>query len=595
VAQEDWPQFRGPDGLAVATNATLPASLDPASPGLRWKVRVPGTGISSPIVSKGQVFLTTAYEGQELSRTRRYTTLGMLVLGVLALLAIAGQLLRRFAAGPTSGLAKLLSRLDVLAALLATIGFVGIAAVAALDPQQLWARGIPGDTWLVTGTAGLVGLFAAGGWLRLHSIGRLLAGVVLLGVALYLYLGLPLNKHHQVYSIVYRAALVAPGVLGAVWHLLMFSVFRRRASAPGGVLGPSATFAITAMAVLLFVSCNFINPAVGLARSILSLDLATGKQLWDTPLFVAPEERLHRTNTFATPSPCMALDGERILAFFGPGWACVDRNGKALWEGRDDRYMEQSHYGAVSSPIPYKDTFVILHDTERPNLKCSYVMALDAKTGDERWKINPQYAHESYMTPLLMPVGGTMQMITVTFARVVAYDPDSGEKLWDLELPTWQHVPSLAYEGDLLFVSGGAHEKWITAAVRLTGSGKDTKPEIVWQSRRMVPNCASPVYYDGMLFTVTAGGIMVCYDAKTGDQHWKQRLGGSYLASLVAGDGKIYACSDEGDVVVVAARAEFQELSRTSLGEEIHATPAIAQGNVLIRTKNHLYCFGTSE
>ncbi|MHC4812405.1 MAG: PQQ-binding-like beta-propeller repeat protein, partial [Planctomycetota bacterium] len=66
-------------------------------------------------------------------------------------------------------------------------------------------------------------------------------------------------------------------------------------------------------------------------------------------------------------------------------------------------------------------------------------------------------------------------------------------------------------------------------------------------------------------------------------------------ASLVAGDGKIYACSDEGDVVVVAARAEFQELSRTSLGEEIHATPAIAQGNVLIRTKNHLYCFGTSE
>jgi hypothetical protein len=233
VAQEDWPQFRGPDGLAVATNATLPASLDPASPGLRWKVRVPGTGISSPIVSKGQVFLTTAYEGQELSRTRRYTTLGMLVLGVLALLAIAGQLLRRFAAGPTSGLAKLLSRLDVLAALLATIGFVGIAAVAALDPQQLWARGIPGDTWLVTGTAGLVGLFAAGGWLRLHSIGRLLAGVVLLGVALYLYLGLPLNKHHQVYSIVYRAALVAPGVLGAVWHLLMFSVFRQRGSSSG--------------------------------------------------------------------------------------------------------------------------------------------------------------------------------------------------------------------------------------------------------------------------------------------------------------------------------------------------------------------------
>ncbi len=596
AAQDDWPQFRGPGGRAVATKARLPSSLDPASPGLRWKVRVPGAGISSPVVSKGQVFLTTAYEGQELSRTRRYTNLGMLVLGVLALLAIAGGLFRKSDPNATtSGFAKLLSRLDVMVVLLATISFAGAAAVAILDPQKLWAPGIPGDTWLVTGTAGLIGLFAAFGWFRPHSIGRLLAVVVLLGVGFYLYQSLPLNKHHGVYSITYRAALVAPGVLGAIWHLLMFSVFWRRVGATGGILGPLATFAVAAMAVLLFVSCNFINPAVGLVRAVLSLDLATGKQLWDTPLFVAAEERLHRKNTFATPSPCMDTDGERILAFFGHGWACVDRNGKELWEGRDYRYMEQSHYGAVSSPIPYKDTFVILHDTERTNLKYSYVMALDAKTGKERWKINPDYAHECYMTPLLMPVGGTMQLITVTFGRVVSYDPDSGEKLWDVELPTWQHAPSLTYEGDLLFVSGGAHEKWVTAAVRLAGRGKDTKAEVVWQSRRMVPHSASPVYWDGMLLTVTGGGIMVCYDAKTGNRHWKKRLDGNYLASLVAGDGKIYACSEEGDVVVIAARSEFQELSRANFGEGILATPAIAQGNVLIRTEKHLYCFGASK
>jgi len=117
----------------------------------------------------------------------------------------------------------------------------------------------------------------------------------------------------------------------------------------------------------------------------------------------------------------------------------------------------------------------------------------------------------------------------------------------------------------------------------------------VWQTRRNVPHSASPVYYDGMLFTVTDEGMLVCYDAKSGDRHWRQRLNGTYLSSLIAGDGKVYACSEEGDVVVVAAQKEFTELSRTSLGEQIHATPAVANGRILVRTKSSLYCFGVAK
>lgn len=601
-AQEDWPQFRGADGRAVANDSTLPASLDPGSPALRWKVAIPGEGNSAPIVSKGQVFVTTAYAGHELSRVRTYTSLGMLVLGLIALLSI----LRRLSDKPAGNRAlsrpsRLLQGADRFLVVLATVGFATIATVATLDPSRLWEPGVPGDTWLVTGTASLIGLFAASGWLRPRSLVRVLAAVVLLVVAFYLYRCLPLNKHHDVYRLTLRVALVAPGVLGAVWHLLMFGVFRRHGGTLAGNLGAGAALALTGMAVLLFVSSNFVNPATGLARAMVCLDLATGKQLWDTSLFVAPEERLDRRNTFATPTPCVARDGERILAFFGPGWACVDRDGNKLWEGRDDRYMEQSHYGAVSSPIPFEDTFILLHDRDAPSAEAeknySYVMALDVKTGKERWKITPDYAHESYMTPLLMPVGASPQLITVTFGRVVAYDPRSGEKMWELELPTWQHVPSLTYLGDLLFVAGGAHQKWVTAAVRVPGESGITKPEpeVVWQSRRMVPKTASPVCHGGMLFTVADTGILVCYDAKTGKRHWKQRLDGNYLASLVAGDGKVYACSEEGDVVVVAARPEFQEFSRDNLGEAILATPAIAQGNILIRTRKHLYCFGAAE
>lgn len=578
LAQEDWPQFRGADGRAVARGSPLPATFDPQSPALQWKVPVRGSGNSSPIVSRGQVFVTTAYEGEGLSRARSYTHLAMLALGVLALLAIARRM-----RGPGAGTTSVLARIDRVLVVLATLAFGGIAAVAAIAPQTFWAPGVPGDTWLVTGTAGLTGLFAAFGWLGPRSPGRWLAVVLLLCAALYLYVGLPLNKHHAVYALHYRLMLIAPGVFGAAWYLLLLLIL----PATRDLAGAGAAGAIAGTALLLFVSCNFVNPAAGLVRAIVALDLHTGKQQWDTPLFVAPEERLHRQNSFATPTPCVSSDGDRVLAFFGPGWACVDRKGARLWEGRDDHYMAQSHYGAVSSPIPFGDTFLLLHDTERTAQKCSYVLALDQGSGQERWRINPDYAHESYMTPLLMRVGKSTQLITVTFGRVVAYDPQTGDRKWELPLPTWQHVPSLTHEGDVLFVAGGAHTKWVTAAVRV----KETGAEVIWQTRRMVPHTASPVYLDGMLFTVTTDGMLVCYDAMSGKRHWNRRLNGRYMSSLVAGGGKVLACSEEGDVVVVAARPEYRELSRANLGEHIRTTPAIAQGRVLIRTARHLYCF----
>ncbi len=588
VAQ-DWPQFRGPDGRSVSSESGLPSNFDPTSASLKWKVEIPGSGNSSPSVSDGRVYLTTAYQGQELSRVRNMTITSTLALAVLVLLATARIMLHRLGQPPSLGWERRLSRLDMTVVATATVGFGGIACVAVLAPQFFWAPGIPGDTWLVTGAAGLLGLFAAFGWFPPRSTWRLLAIPVLLGCAWYAYQNLPLNKHHSVYNLVYRLALIAPAIFGALWHLLLYATVKNR---PRGmsVAGALAMAALTAMTALVFVSSNFVNPQVGLVHAVVALDLETGELLWNVPLFVAPEERLHRTNSFATPTPCVS--GERVFVNFGPGYACLDRDGNVLWQGRDEHYHEQSHYGAVSSPIAFEDTFILLHDTERQQLEYSYVMALDANSGETRWKIEPDYAHESYMTPSLMPVGGTLQLVTVTFGKVVAYDPRSGETLWSLELPTWQHVPSLTYDGDILFVSGGAHNKWVTAALRLHGSGKDTMPEILWQTKRAVPTAASPVHYEGKLYTVTDGGIMVCYEPATGKQHWKERLGGVFLSSLVAGSGMVYACSEEGEVVVIEASSEFRIVSRSNPGGGILATPGISRGNFLIRTDRHLFCFG---
>jgi outer membrane protein assembly factor BamB len=106
-----------------------------------------------------------------------------------------------------------------------------------------------------------------------------------------------------------------------------------------------------------------------------------------------------------------------------------------------------------------------------------------------------------------------------------------------------------------------------------------------------VPEVSSPVVYDGKLYTVTLNGIMSCYDAHTGELKWRQRLPrGQYFSSLVAGDGKVYASSETGVTSVVAATSEFKMLAQNDLAEEIYASPAIADGCLLIRTTKSLYC-----
>lgn len=599
----DWPQFRGPNGLGVSAEVGLPVDFDPDSPNLRWKARIRGEGISSPIVSQGRVFLTNAYRPGGIFVAAAMVALALIAVGSAAARLPFFRPRRPQEDSPDPPPSSALLRLDSLAIVLTSAGFLVVSLLAALDPGRLWETGVPGDTWLITSAVGLTGLVAAFGTFRPQSIWRPVGAAVLLGAAVYAILGLPLNKHLESYRPSLQAAMIAPGVAGALWHLLAFWLLRRHAWVRrdwgATITGP----ALGAMTLVLFLSCNFVNPRTGLMRGLVCLDLETGEELWNVPLFVAPEGRLHRKNSFATPTPC--TDGEFVLAYFGSGYACLDFEGRVLWSARDEDYYERTRYGAVSSPIPFEDTFIILQEKEalgeeadQQDDALSYMMALEKSTGSRRWRIEPAYAHDSYMTPLLMPVGDSTQLITATFGQVVAYDPRSGEKLWSQKLKTHQHVPSLCYAGDLLLVSGGAHLEFRTAGLRLSGSGADTRVEVLWQDKRSVPNSSSPVLHGGSFFTATDMGIMTCYEPETGKRHWRERLsdpGDPFLASLVAADGVVFACTEEGEVLVLTAGTELEIVSRTNLGERIRATPAISDGCILIRGEEHLFCFEGSQ
>lgn len=131
-------------------------------------------------------------------------------------------------------------------------------------------------------------------------------------------------------------------------------------------------------------------------------------------------------------------------------------------------------------------------------------------------------------------------------------------------------------------------------AIRPGGKGDVTGSDVLWREKKMLPEVPSPLYYQQRIYMVRDGGMFSCLDATTGRLRYRERLGaeGAYFASPVAGDGKIYAASREGVVVVINAGDKLDVLARNDLGDTIAATPALVDGKIYVRTDKHLYAFG---
>ncbi len=131
-------------------------------------------------------------------------------------------------------------------------------------------------------------------------------------------------------------------------------------------------------------------------------------------------------------------------------------------------------------------------------------------------------------------------------------------------------------------------------AIKPGGQGDVSKTHVLWKEKKAVPEVPSPLYYQGRLYTVRDGGVVSCLDPKTGKLLYRERLGpgGAYFSSPVAGDGKLYAASLGGVVVVFGAGDTLQVLARNDLKESILATPALVDGKLYVRTEKHLFAFG---
>jgi len=381
-----------------------------------------------------------------------------------------------------------------------------------------------------------------------------------------------------------------PGLLVVFWHTFTYWKVRLREGMDrnlGGIRVLVPLVAIVGLSGLVFIPSNFIRSERWLQRAIICIDAQSGAVLWTQTVLTAPQERKHTDNSYATPTP--VTDGTHIIADFGAGIVCLDFEGHVLWRKLDHDYFKNSRYGAAASPLLARDVVIIVQEREDYSEKPTWITALERQTGSVRWQIQPENIHGCYTTPLRYQGDSGTQLIISSWENMASYDVESGESLWARKISLRQLVASMARSGTLLCVTGGTWGPRATIMMRLSRDEHES-PEVLWQSDVAAAGTCSPVIYNEKLFVLSDGGEMACYDALSGNLLWKNRLRGRFLASLVAGDGRIYATNTKGVTTVLAADSQFKILAENNLQGQCYASPAIVNGCIFMRVGDHLYC-----
>lgn len=328
-----------------------------------------------------------------------------------------------------------------------------------------------------------------------------------------------------------------------------------------------------------------------------ALDKATGKILWEATAFKGlPKVKRHTKSTQANSTP--VTDGTHVVAVFGTIGRLVawDMDGKELWNqdiGVLDSgwFFDPSYqWGHSSSPIIHNGKVIVQADIQ----KNSFIAAYDVKTGKQLWKTQRDEI-SSWGTPTIFE-----GRIVTNGPTVRGYDPETGKEVWKLGPNSEVTVGTPVVGEGLVFVTGGYPPVRPIYAIKPTAAGdismaKDkTSSEVIAWSNTAGTYIPTPIFYEGILYTFDNGGVLSAYDAKSGERIYRSRVGGggSFCASPIAADGKLYFANEDGDVIVVRAGRTYGELAKNSMKEVIMSTPAISDGTIVVRTLGHVYGIG---
>lgn len=367
---------------------------------------------------------------------------------------------------------------------------------------------------------------------------------------------------------------------------------------------------------------------------VYCLDKNTGKTIWKQQALEAkPRIPTHGSNTYASETP--VTDGERLYVYFGMmGVFCYDLDGKLLWKKDLGSFPMQMGWGTSSSPVVEGENVYLQIDNEQK----SFLVALNKKTGEEVWKVDRE-EKTNWGSPMVWKNKQRTELVTLGSKKVRSYNPVDGKLLWEMNNGGGRCCATPVGDSEMLFVGsspgmgggggmrggpgGGSKDGGGEAkkdersggqgrggmggggggglyAIRAGASGdispkagETTSSGVVWSVARGGVEMASPVVYEGNVYVLSRnGGVVSCYDAKTGKEHYKQRLPNAkaFWASPWASGGKVYCLDDGGTTHVIQAGPEFKVLSKNNLDEMFWASPAIADGSVILRSVDHVFC-----
>ncbi len=330
---------------------------------------------------------------------------------------------------------------------------------------------------------------------------------------------------------------------------------------------------------------------------VFCLDLDTGQVLWQRQVHEGPPHNpIHIKNSYASETP--VTDGERVYCYFGNvGVFCFDFEGRPVWSRPLEPHRMRAGWGTAASPVLHGDRLYLVND----NNEDSYLLALDARTGDEVWRV-PRDEKSNWSTPYVWQHDLRTEIVTPGTGAIRSYDLD-GNLLWSLKGMSSITIAT-PYEHDgLLYVSSGyvldrlrpiyAIRPGAEGDISLA-AGETSNASIAW-SQMAAPYNPTTLVYGERLYILYDRSLFACYDAGDGSENYGLKRiegGGAFTASPWANHGKVFCLSEDGVTFVLKAGDEFELLHSNPLSDDDMslATPAIAGDRLLIRTASRIYC-----
>jgi len=336
---------------------------------------------------------------------------------------------------------------------------------------------------------------------------------------------------------------------------------------------------------------------------LLAFEKGTGKPVWDKLGYEGmPRTKRHPKSSHCSSTP--ATDGKRIVAIFGSeGLFCFDTDGKLVWKKdlgpMDSAYfaVPSAQWGFASSPVIYEDKVVVLCDVLTNSFLAVYAVA----DGKELWKTARKDV-PTWGTPTVARVEDQTQILVNGWHQIGAYDFASGKEIWKLDGGGDIPVPTPIVGDGLAYFTSGHGQFGPMRGIRLDAKG-DITPEavpktnrsIAWVQPRKGNYMQTPILVGDKVFGCVDWGILSCFDARTGNINFSERIGSGsegFTASPVSDGRHLYFTSEVGNVYVADVSTTLTMVATNALGETCMASPAISDGTLFFRAREHLIAVG---